>query len=110
LCDVCGLVAASTGKLADRDPPIASPCWPDRAAAELFWAQCEGDHNQGVLDFPRFFWRIVLPVGDALIEDPSKSPLEAFIDRITGSASQQSIGVSPRGRPCSEEEECENSW
>lgn len=115
LCDAAGLVPCNPRRFAERGlPAVPDPCWPDRIAADLFWARCAGDEQQIALDFPRFLRRIALPVGEALSSDSGgmRDPLRAFIARMVASSSHQIGGISPRGGPYSEEEdeECEDSF
>jgi len=104
-CEATELVARDC----DRGQSFSMYCWPDRAAAELFWSRCGAEEGQMALDFPRFLRRIVLPVGEALMgnfADDVSDPLEAFIVHVMTSSSH--LGVSPRGCPYSEQE-CEES-
>jgi hypothetical protein len=113
LCETTALFATSPRRLGERGflEGIAAPCWEDRAAAEVFWSRCMSDEMQAPMDFPRFLRRLAMPVGEALMREDSgmTDPLEAFVARVLFCASQ-SIGLSPRGRPHSDDEEgCEDS-
>lgn len=104
LCEATALVASNQ----QRSTGSAPPCWSDRAAAEVFWIRQE--EMREPMDFPRFLRRVVLPIGEALVtmDCGMGDALEAFIARVFACASQ-SIGLSPRGRPHSDDD-CEDSF
>lgn len=117
LCDAAGLVSQTPRRLGNEVAYLAAPCWPDRAAAELFFSRLGAEEAPGgnaTLDFPMFLRCIALPVGEALIGDPNdmRDPLEAFVARVMASVSS-SFGLSPRsggGQGAnSDEDECEES-
>ncbi|CAE8610257.1 unnamed protein product, partial [Polarella glacialis] len=65
------------------------PCWPDRAAADLFLARVlrGGDVDKGSnggLDFPRFLRQFVQPLGEVLVGATSSKAeaVEAFVERV----------------------------
>lgn len=92
LCEAAGLVPGAARCASGQ----WLPCWPDRAAAELFFAGAlrgsksdeSASQNAAVaLDFALFVRRIALPVGAALAEDPeqaggSDEPMQAFANRV----------------------------
>jgi len=94
LCEAAHLV----GPGFDRTGSYDTPCWSDRAAAELFFASLttrQGEDSQGLhsaLDFPRYLRLLVLPVGDLLINSPNytgpRDALEAFVSRLLCCASR----------------------
>lgn len=124
LCDAAGLVDDCPRSLGEEGFPLAAPCWPDRATAELFFSYLGAEEAAGgnvVLDFSRFLRCLALPVGEALMSDLTDTtdmafmpdPLEVFVSRVFARASSShGLRSSPDcegSRQYSDEDECEES-
>merc|ERR1712224_802676 len=74
---------------------LGYPCWPDKAAADLFYARATRDSRPSVssptgeeacsaFDFTKFLRRFAIPVGEVLLlaGHEGADPLEVFVERI----------------------------